>query len=90
MTEPVDYTPIDFTTPTMKKFYEIQQILREIEESFEPVLEVSWQKERGDRWWKCASMLYDELRVRGVSESVSRDGAGCIELFEFMDGEEYA
>ena len=43
-----------------------------------------------DRWRECAGKLYDELRVRGVSESVSRDGAGCIELFEAMDVEEYA
>lgn len=38
-----------------------------------------------DAWRECAGKLYDELRVRGVSESVSRDGAGCIELFESMD-----
>ena len=82
--------PVNYTTKTMEKFLQIQQLLREIEESFEPILEADWQKERGDRWWKCATMLYDELRVRGVSESVSRDGAGCIELFETMDAEEYA
>lgn len=85
MTEPVDYT-----TETMKKFYEIQQILRDIEESFEPVINADWERERANRWRECATKLYDELRVRGVSESVSRDGAGCIELFEAMDAEEYA
>jgi hypothetical protein len=81
---------LDFTTKAAQKLLDIQQLLREVEESFEPLLEADWQKERGDRWWKCATMLYDELRVRGVSESVSRDGAGCIELFEAMDAEEYA
>jgi hypothetical protein len=81
---------LNFTTQAAQKLLDIQQMLREVEESFEPVLEADWQKERADRWWKCATMLYDELRVRGVSESVSRDGAGCIELFEAMDAEEYA
>ena len=38
-----------------------------------------------DAWRKVAGELYDELRVRGVSESVSRDGAGCIEHFESME-----
>ena len=37
-----------------------------------------------DLWRDCAEKLYDELRVRGVSESVSRDGAGCIEIFEAL------
>jgi hypothetical protein len=38
-----------------------------------------------DLWRECAGKLYDELRVRGVSESVSREGAGCIELFEHLE-----
>ena len=40
-----------------------------------------------DLWRDCAIKLYDELRVRGVSESVSRDGAGCIEIFEALEHE---
>jgi hypothetical protein len=38
-----------------------------------------------DLWRECAGRLYDELRVRGVSESVSRSGAGCIELYEHLE-----
>ena len=38
-----------------------------------------------DLWRECAGKLYDELRVLGVSESVSREGAGCIELFEHLE-----
>jgi len=35
-----------------------------------------------DLWRECAEKLYDELRVRGVSESVSRDGKDCMAIFE--------
>jgi hypothetical protein len=45
-----------------------------------------YQLKRAETWKECAGRLYDELRVRGVSESVSRSGAGCIELFEALDG----
>lgn len=35
-----------------------------------------------EQWRDVACKLYDELRVRGVSESVSRDGKDCILIFE--------
>ena len=47
-----------------------------------------YQTKRAEIWKECAGRLYDELRVRGVSESVSRAGAGCIEIFEALDGYE--
>jgi hypothetical protein len=38
-----------------------------------------------DAWRECAGRLYDELRVRGITESVSRSGRGCLSIFEYMD-----
>lgn len=62
----------------------VRAAVMDLDDAVEHLDELVDRSHERDLWRECAEKLYDELRVRGVSESVSRDGAGCIEIFEAL------
>ncbi len=58
-----------------KVAFDLSQMLQEFIDATDITLE-------RDLWRECADKLYEELRVRGVHTTATRDGKGCIEIFE--------